>query len=42
MSIFIESKTDVYREGYWMHLSKLQSALCQIKLLRGGQSGRMT
>ena len=25
MSIFIEkSKTDVYREGYWMHLSKLQ------------------
>ena len=34
-SIFIEkSKTDVYREGYWMHLSKLQSALCLIKLLK--------
>ena len=33
MSIFIEkSKTDVYREGSWMHLSKLQSALCPIKL----------
>ena len=35
MSIFIEkSKTDVYREDYWMHLSKLQSALCPIKLFR--------
>ena len=35
MSIFIEkSKTDVYREGYWMHLSKLQSALCPIKLFK--------
>ena len=35
MSIFIEkSKTDVYREGYWMHLSKLQQALCPIKLLK--------
>ena len=33
MSIFIEkSKIDVYREGYWMHLSKLQSALCPITL----------
>ena len=32
MSIFIENKnknkTDVYREGYWMHLSKLQTTLC--------------
>ena len=35
MFIFIEkSKTDVYREGYWMHLFKLQSALCPIKLFR--------
>ena len=35
MSIFIEkSKTKVYREGYWMHLSNLQSVLCPIKLLR--------
>ena len=33
MFIFIEkSKTDVYRGGSWMHLSKLQSALCPIKL----------
>ena len=25
MSVFIEKrKTDVYREGYWIHLSKLQ------------------
>ena len=35
MSIFIEkSKTDVYREGYWMHLSKLQSPLCPINLFK--------
>ena len=35
MSIFIEkSKTDVYREGYWIHLSKLQSAFCPLKLFR--------
>ena len=35
MSIFIKkSKTDVYREGYWMHLSKLQSALWPIKLFK--------
>ena len=35
MSFFIEkSRTDVYREGYWMDLSKLQSALCPIKLFR--------
>ena len=35
MSIFIEkSKTDVYREGYWMHLSKLKSPLCPIKLFK--------
>ena len=34
MSIFIEkSKTEVYLEGYWMHLSTLQSALCPIKFL---------
>ena len=32
MSIFTEnSKTNAYREGYWMHLSKLQSALCSVK-----------
>ena len=30
MSIFIEkSKTDVLREDYWMHLSKLQSTFIQ-------------
>ena len=30
LPIFIEkSKTDVYREGYWMHLSKFQSASVQ-------------
>ena len=29
-----ESKTDVYREGYWIHLSKLQSTLCPIKLFK--------
>ena len=35
MSIFTEkSKTDVCCEGYWMHLSKLQSALCPIKLFK--------
>ena len=35
MSIFIEkSKTDIYREGYWLHLSKLQSVLCPLKLFR--------
>ena len=35
MSIFIEkSKTDEYREDYWMHLSKLKSALCPIKLFK--------
>ena len=35
MSIFIEkSKTDAYPEGYWMHLSKLQSAVCPMKLLK--------
>ena len=35
MSIFIEkSKTDVYREGFCMQLSKLQSALCPIKLFK--------
>ena len=32
MSNFIEKiKTVVYREGHWMHLSKLQSTLCPIK-----------
>ena len=35
MSVFIEkSKADVYREGFWMHLPKLQSALCLIKLFK--------
>ena len=30
-SIFIEkSKTDIYREGYWLNLSKLMSARCPI------------
>ena len=41
MPIFIEkkpkkqNKTEVYREGYWMHLSKLHSALCSIKYCLG-------
>ena len=35
MPIFIDkSKTDEYREGYWIHLSKLQSAICSIKLFK--------
>ena len=35
MSAFIEkSKADVYREGFWMHLPKLHSALCLIKLFK--------
>ena len=35
MSFFIKkSKPDVYRECYWMHLSKVQSTLCPIKLLK--------
>ena len=35
MSIFIgKSKTDAYQEGYWMHLSKLQSTICSIKWFR--------
>ena len=35
ISIFIEkSKTDVYPEDCWMHFSKLQSALCPIKLFK--------
>ena len=35
MPIFIEkSKTGEYREGYWIHLSKLQSAICSIQLFK--------
>ena len=38
MFIFIEKKKKkkpgVYQEGYWKHLSKLQSALCPIKLFK--------
>ena len=35
MSFFIKKrKPDVYRECYWMHLSKVQSTLCPIKLLK--------
>ena len=37
MFIFIEKKnkkSGVYQEGYWKHLSKLQSALCPIKLFK--------
>ena len=35
LSIFIEkSKTDIYREGHWLHLAKLKSVLCPIKLLK--------
>ena len=33
MSIFIEkSKTDIYREGHWLHLAKLNSNLCPLDL----------
>ena len=35
MSIFIKkSRADVFREYYWMHLSKLMSALCPMKLFK--------
>ena len=35
MSIFIEkSKNDVYQEGYWIHLPRLQSTLSPIKLFK--------
>ena len=35
MSIFIKkSRADVFREYCWMHLSKLKSALCQMKLFK--------
>ena len=35
MSILTEkNKTDIYRESYWLHLSKLQSYLCPLKLFR--------
>ena len=34
LAIFIEkSKTDVYRDGCWVYLTKLDSELCPIKLL---------
>ena len=34
LSIFIEkSKTDVYREGSWVYLTKLEAALCPIELV---------
>ena len=34
LSIFIEkSKTDVYREGSWVYLTKLDTALCPIELI---------
>ena len=29
-----KTKTGVYQEGYWKHSSKLQSALCPIKLFK--------
>ena len=35
MPVFIEkSKTDEYREDYWILISKLQSSLCSIKLYK--------
>ena len=34
LSIFIEkSKTDVYREGSWIYLTKLDTVLCPIELV---------
>ena len=34
LALFIEkSKTDVYRDGSWVYLTKLESELCPIKLL---------
>ena len=30
----ILKETHVYQEGYWMHLSKLQSTICPIKWFR--------
>ena len=34
ISLFIEkSKTDVYREGSWVYLTKLDTALCPIELI---------
>ena len=34
LSIFIEkSKTDVYREGSWIYITRLDSALCPIRLV---------
>ena len=35
MSIFIEkSKTDIYRKGQWLHLTKLNSSLCPLDLTK--------
>ena len=35
MAIFIEKrKTDIYRNGNWLYLAKLESKLCPIALLR--------
>ena len=35
MSIFIEkSKADIYREGHWLHLTKLNSNLCPLDLTK--------
>ena len=35
MSIFIEkSKTDIYRKGHWLHLTKLNSNLCPLDLTK--------
>ena len=34
LSLFIQnSKTDVYREGSWVYLTKLDTALCPIELI---------
>ena len=34
-TLFIEfSKTDVYRQGHWVHLAKLSSELCPVSLLK--------
>ena len=33
-TFIVKVNIDIYREGYWLHLSKLQSCLCPIKLFR--------
>ena len=35
MRIFLEqSKTDIYRSGHWIYISKIESVLCPVKLIK--------